>query len=251
MRDLDLTGLPQEAAVLLRPFAEETASKFSGRLVSLTVIGSCLTGDFIPGVSDINSVLVLPSTTVSDLDTLSKMGRYSAKRRIRVPIVMTRDYIQRSLDAFPVEFLDMKLFHKTVAGMDLFSDLVIERNPLRLQCERDIKAKLINLARGYVSCRGRARAIRILLLEAMPGYIAILRAMLFLLQGSQAPPGPKALVLSHAEAVFGVPMKALRDTMGLKTAGIGWRHGARPNDIFKELHGITHDLSAIMDNLPG
>jgi hypothetical protein len=108
----------------------------------------------------------------------------------------------------------MKLFHKTVAGMDLFSDLVIERNPRRLHCERDIKAKLINLARDYVSCRGRARAIRTLLLEAMPGYIAILGPCSFSSRDHRPHQAPRPWSSPMPRRSFGVPMKALRDNDG-------------------------------------
>ena len=62
MADFELRGIPGEAAKVFQPFAQELLTKFSSRLLSLSVTGSCITGDFVPGRSDINSVLALTQT---------------------------------------------------------------------------------------------------------------------------------------------------------------------------------------------
>ena len=133
MPDLTLNALPDEAATVFRPFAEELLARFSGDLLSISVTGSCITGDFIHGVSDINSVLVLAKAGVPELDVLASLSRFK-KKRIRVPLIMTEDDIRCSLDVFPIEFLDIRLHHATVFGPDLFTGLAIDRAQLRLQC---------------------------------------------------------------------------------------------------------------------
>ena len=249
MQDLNLTGIPREAADLFRPFAEACAARFSSIFRSLSVTGSCLTGDYIPGVSDVNSVLVLTRTDVTDLDVLASMGGRFRKKRIHSPLVMTGEYISRSLDVFAVEFLEMKLFHRTVLGEDPFHGLVIEKMPLRLQCERDLKGKLINLQRGYVSCEGRPKEVKGLLLEAFAGYFPLLRAMLYLMRIPEEPPAHKADVLSEAESVFDLPLKALRDIMTMKTGGVYPKDRASISALFQDLCRITHDLSIAVDAL--
>lgn len=249
MPEIDLTGIPREAADLFRPFAEACAVRFPAVFRSLSITGSCLTGDYMPGVSDINSILVLCRTDVADLDVLASMGGSFKKKRIRSPLVMTEEYIRRSLDVFAVEFLDIKLFHKTVLGTDPFRDISIEKVPLRLQCERDLKGKLINLQRGYVSCEGRTKDVRDLLLEAFPGYFPLLRAMLYLVQIPKEPPAHKTDVLFEAESVFDIPLKGLRDIMTLRTGGQHPSDRATMSALFQDVCRITHDLSVAMDTL--
>ncbi|HPI93975.1 MAG TPA: hypothetical protein PLT09_03075 [Deltaproteobacteria bacterium] len=246
----DLSGIPREAAETFRPFAEECAARFVASFRSLSVTGSCLTGDYLPGISDINSALVLTRTDVADLDILAAMGGHFRKKRIRAPLVMTEDYIGRSLDVFPIEFLDMKLFHRTVLGEDPFRGLDIQKQPLRLQCEHDLKGKLINLQRGYISCEGRAKDLKGLLVEAFPGYFPLLRAMLYLMQIPKEPPAHKADVLTEAESVFDIPLKGLRDIMTLKTGGTIPHDRASIIALFQDVCRITHDLSAAMDTFP-
>jgi len=43
---------------------------------------------------------------------------------------MTPTYIHKSLDVFPIEFLNMKLFHQTVFGEDIFQDVNIKNSNL-------------------------------------------------------------------------------------------------------------------------
>jgi hypothetical protein len=248
MADFELKGIPGEAAAVFQPFAQELLAKFSSRLLSLSVTGSCITGDFVPGQSDINSVLVLTQTDQPDLDILAAMSRFK-KRRIRSPLIMTEDYIRRSQDVFPIEFLDIKLFHQTIYGPDHFGKISIDKAQLRLQCERDLKGKLINLQRSYVSGEGRTREIRALLLEALPGFFALLRAMLFLVQAPKEPPARKTDVLIEAEAAYLISLTGLREIIALKANKSFFLNRDQIVGLFKEVYGITNELCVATDAL--
>jgi hypothetical protein len=191
---------------------------------------------------------VLTRTDQRELDILASMSGFK-KRRIRSPLIMTEEYISRSLDVFPMEFLDIKLFHKTVYGPDHFQKVAIDKAQLRLQCERDLKGKLINLQRGYVSCGGGTRMVRALLLEALPGFFTLLRAMLFLVQAPKEPPARKADVLTEAEAVYHIPLSGLREISALKADKGFFLNHEQIAGLFKEVYRITNDLSVATDAL--
>jgi len=246
MPELDLVALPQEAAAVFRPFAEELVKRFSTQILSITVIGSCLTGDYIFGVSDINSLLVLTKTDVPELDTLISLSHFK-KKRIRSPFIMTEDYISRSLEVFPIEFLDIKLIHKTVYGRDFFENLSINNAPLRIQCERDLKGKLIHLQRGYVACEGKPKKLKALLFEALPGYFPLLRSMLYLVH-DQEPPARKTDVLAKAEEEFHLPLTALGEIAALKGSRVSHDRNHMLN-LFREVSRITYELSVAADAL--
>ncbi len=248
MPDFDMTGMPGEAGKVFRPFAEELLRRFSASCLSISVTGSCITGDFVSGISDINSVLVLNKIDMEDLDTLVSLSRFK-KKRIRSPLIMTEEYIRRSLDVFPIEFLDIKLFHKTVFGTDFFERISLDKAQLRIQCERDLKGKLVNLQRGYVSCEGRTREIRSLLLQALPGYFALLRSMMYLVLAPKEPPARKEDVLHQSEDLFHINLSGLRGIMHLRGS-----QGFFPNrnevlKHFNEVCKITHELCVATDAL--
>lgn len=245
---LQSLGIRPEISKEVNAFVREITSCMP-QLIELALTGSCVTDDYIPGKSDINSVIVIKETDRSGLDALASMGRRYGKKRWAAPLIMTPEYIERSLDVFPIEFLDIKLIHWVVYGDDLFADLPLDRSFLRLQCERDLKAKLIHLHQGYISCAGREKGIRSLLLEAYPGYFPLFRAMLFLTEHGKTPSIPKARVLDDMEEGFLLSMQALREikATGLKK-GFGFNQGTA-KDIFFELYRITHELSLTIDRL--
>jgi len=250
MENMDLTGIPEEAARIVTPAAEYLARRIGRRIESFNVIGSCLTGDFVPGSSDVNTAIVVNAIDPGILDELATMGGSITSRRLPPPVLLTRDYIARSVDSFPVEFLDMALFHKVILGDDVLEEIRIERPPLRLQCERDLKAKLVNLARGYIVSRGDAKLVWDLLMQALPGYFPLLRAVLFLVTGEPRPPAHKDDVLTRVEDALRVSMSGLRDALKLKSGqGRPNRDRARLMSIFHSVYRTTHELSETMDTL--
>ncbi|HNY65849.1 MAG TPA: hypothetical protein PKM41_10445 [Deltaproteobacteria bacterium] len=244
-----LLSLGPQVRGVLESFLQETASAFPGGIACFAATGSCVTGDYVQGRSDINSVLVLTDMDPSVLDKLASMGRRYGKKRLRAPLLMTPEYIERSLDVFPIEFLDIKLIHQTLLGEDLFTDLPISKSMLRLQCERDLKAKLIHLHQGYISCSGGGRGLRALLVEAYPGFFPLFRAMLTVAQISTGPPILKDAVLSGMESTFAVglePFREIRAMAGKRGFGHDW---SVAKDVFNKVYKVTHELSLIMDRI--
>jgi hypothetical protein len=248
---LNLSGLVDSVASIIRSFAQEILSKIHAQVESIAITGSCLTGDYIHGKSDINSVLVPKEITVPVLDMLASMGKRYGKKGVRAPLIMTQDYIHRSLDVFPIEFLDIKLIHKTIYGDDMFSTLDIDKSMLRLQCERDLKAKLINLRQGYISCAGKKGDLTLLLLDAFPGFFPLFRAMLYIVQINKQPSLLKADVLTDVESTFDVPLDVLREIHSIKAKKKSSFSNEQAHRLFNEVYRVTNDFSLKMDKLFG
>lgn len=246
---IDLSGLPASASPNVRAFVQEIISKIHTQLESIAITGSCITGDYIHGKSDINSVLVLKEITPHVLDMLASMGKRYGKKRIRAPLIMTREYIRGSLDVFPIEFMDIKIIHSTIYGDEMFSHLEIDKSMLRLQCERDLKAKLINLRQGYISCAGKTSALTMLLIDAFPGFFPLFRSMLSLVQINKLPSLPKADVLSDIESTFDTHLDVLKEIQSIRGKKRARLSHEQANRIFNEVYRITHEFSLKMDKL--
>lgn len=246
---IHLPDIPLQAKGNVRSFLQDVLSSLPEEVLSVALTGSCVTGDYLPGRSDINSVVVLSGITPAILDTLASLGGRHGKKGISAPLVMTPEYIERSLDVFPVEFLDIKLIHITIYGREFFSDLAINKSLLRLQCERDLKSKLIHLQQGYISSSGKRRPLSLLLRDAYPGFFPLLRAMLSIVRISNPPPLPKEEVLSHIESTFGIsldPLRRIRDSAAKRYPGAGRQSMQK---LFAEVYKVTYDLSLVMDQL--
>jgi hypothetical protein len=249
MTETSLEPRDQRVRETAGAFLREALAAFPDGVASYALTGSCLTADYVPGSSDINSVLVLQDMSPEKLDALAAMGRRFGKKGFRAPLVMTPDYIERSLDVFPIEFLDIKLIHKTIHGAELFSGLTIAKPMLRLQCERDLKAKLINLRQGYISCSGDGKGLRALLHEAYAGYFPLFRAMLAVCGEGGEPPVLKGDVLTAMESRFGHGLDSLREIRAMGPAGFFSSGHGEAREIFNKVYKVTHELSLTMDRV--
>jgi hypothetical protein len=131
---------------------------------------------------------------------------------------MTPGYVQTSLDAFPVEFLDFKLIHRTVYGADILRDLQIAKPALRIQCEREVKTKLIGLRQGYISSLGKKEDLSSLLIRSVTGSMALFRAIMLLL-GSE-PPVPRREVIKKFKAATSIETDVFEKLLLIKAKAI-------------------------------
>lgn len=192
-----LEGVAPAVAEKIGPMVEEILTTYGSSIHSMHIVGSAVAPDYNEKTSDINSVVVLHSMDLKFVEFLAPLGKKYGKRRIAAPLIMTPEYIRRSLDAFPIEFHDFRLIHKTINGQDILSDLQIDRAHLRIQCEREIKTKLIGLRQGYISSLGKRDLLTSVLISSFTGCMALFRAIIVLLD--REPPIRRAEVVS----VFG------------------------------------------------
>ncbi len=107
MNDLNLK---KEISSTYKPFLDEILSGYKDNIHSINIIGSALTDDFDPKISDINSVFILKEMDLKFLELLAPMGKKYGKKKIAAPLIMTPDYIMKSLDVFPIEILNINSF---------------------------------------------------------------------------------------------------------------------------------------------
>lgn len=177
-----------------------------GRLRSVTVVGSALTDDFRPGISDVNTVIVLDEHTIAALNAVASLAKSRRRSGLSAPLMMTAPYIERSRDVFGVEFLDFQLTHQTVLGDDPFANLRFEKRDVRLQCERELKATLVRLRQGWVASAGDRRLVREILVATAKGLAPLMRAMLWLTDVDR--PKTMAATLTQASTRFHIDLDA-------------------------------------------
>ncbi len=197
---------------------EELLREHGSNVHSFHIVGSAVMPDFNEKLSDINSVAVLHNMDLKFISFLAPLGRKHGKKRIAAPLVMTPEYIHRSLDVFPIEFLDFRLIHRTIYGIDILKDLQIDRPHLRLQCEREIKTKLINVRQGYISSLGKKEHLGAVLVRSITSSMAFFRAVITLL--GKEPPIPRADTVSEFGAATKIETGIFTELLALKAGAI-------------------------------
>ncbi|RJR17144.1 MAG: hypothetical protein C4581_08530 [Nitrospiraceae bacterium] len=246
MPDLSHHSLQPAAAKRIKPFLDEILEKYRDRIHSIHITGSAITDDYDDNVSDVNSIFTLKEMDLKFLELLAPLGRKYGKSRVAAPLIMTPEYVNSSLDVFPVEFLNFKLIHATIFGEDIFNDIEINRTDLRHQCERELKTKLIWLRQGYLSSLGNSKSLTERFAKSITGYIPLFRALIVLF-GKEPPVKQDDVItaLSHAmdinTDVFSKVLQEKHDRIKLSIDEL--------NTIFEAYYTATEKLRKMVDEI--
>jgi predicted nucleotidyltransferase len=151
---------------------------FGDGLVSIICFGSAARGEYLPGKSDINFMIVLEDHAIESLEEAFDVIARWGKRNVATPVFVTEAYVLSSVDVFPIEYLDMQRGYILLHGKDVLAELAFEEEHIRLQCEREVKGKLLLLRERFVETRGKARAVATLIGESLGAFIAVFEALL-------------------------------------------------------------------------
>ena len=177
-----MAKIPDQPQEVFVPLTQDYLKVFGGELVSLIVYGSAAAGSYVKGKSDINLLVVLSPAGIKKLDAAFDTVKCWKKRKVATPLVITKVFIEASLDSYPIEFLNMKNSHILVYGENVLANLAFQPADLRLQIEREIKGKIILLTQGYLETGGSARALKQLIRNSYTAFISIFNALLYLKQ---------------------------------------------------------------------
>lgn len=246
MRKPIFTDLIPSVANKISPLVDEIIQEHSQNVHSIHIVGSAVIPDYDEKLSDINSLVILHNMNLKFITFLAPLGKKYAKKRISAPLVMTPEYIRKSIDAFPVEFLDFKLIHKTVYGEDIFSNIAIDKHSLRLQCERDIKIKLMGLRQGFLASLGKKEHLAGGLVRSITGTIALFRAIIVLL--GKEPPLSRTDVINALGVEAGIETDIFKKLLMLKGGTV------KPTDrelrsLFEEYYNVLESIERITDDL--
>jgi hypothetical protein len=122
---------------------------------------------------------------------------------------MTPEYIRRSADVFPLEFLEIQTMGRTVLGTDYFAPLRFERDNVRLQCEREIKSELLQLNQGLLAAAGNTRWLAEFCRAETERVIRVLRGVLHLADAPAAVLSTE--ILQRGAEVTGLKLAAVSD----------------------------------------
>jgi hypothetical protein len=165
---------------VLKKIVQALIDALGDQLSSIVLYGSAARGDFYAKTSNFNLLIVCQDLTPAILAKLS--GPLSRWRRQGQPSpsIFSRTILEQAADVFPIEFLDIKHRRVTLYGTDPFAEIEIHLDHLRLQCERELREKLMRLREGYIECHSRPRDLKRLLTSSFTTFVAIFRGCLHL-----------------------------------------------------------------------
>lgn len=187
---------------------------------SAVVYGSVARGENIPGLSDINLLLVLDRLTSDILSRLEPPFSAWVEQNLPPPLLMTRAEWERASDVFPVEISDMKTAYRTLRGADPVAGMVISRADHRRALERDFRGKLNRLRQAFVPSERDPESLGIFARRSIASVAVLYRSLLVLLK--HPVPGDMNSVFTQAGRMVGFDPATLLD-IAAHRGDQGWK----------------------------
>jgi len=187
---------------------EKTISEFVTRLQaaaganleSVILFGSAVAGDFHPEFSNVNLFCVVRDSSFAALQALAPAVKWWNAQKQPPPLFMTRGEIERSVDVFTIELIDMQQHHRVLFGEDVVQGLAIPANLHRVQVEYELREKLALLRHHMLLASGNDSRLWDLLVRSVSSFATLFRHALIVL-GHDAPVGKREAVVALSKRI--------------------------------------------------
>jgi len=244
-----IEGLPDDTQKLLQTYVKEVKGAFGEQLEGLLLYGSAVRGEFLPGRSNLNFLLLVSSYSSAVLKQYSTLHRRWSKEQIVAPLFLTEEEIHMSAAVFPLEFLEIQEQHRVLSGRDPFIGFHVKTDQLREAVLQGLTSHVLRLRQRYVEGGGSDEATMILLPLSITSTLPLLRGVQRILGRP---------VLSHSEAVIAdvagqlkLDLQGLLDAWSLKRGQIspGPREAPRFFDRYLQAATLlTHAVNQLLQS---
>ncbi len=211
--------IPESVRETLRPYLAQAQALFGTALEAVILYGSAAGGEYLPGRSNINLLILLARQDTDLLKQYAALHKRWKKEQIVVPLFLTQAELRSSVELFPLEYLEIQEQHVLLAGRDPFPEIRIDGRNLRLQCEQELRGNLLRLRQRFVEGGASTEAITILLPLSLTALLPCLRG---LLRAAGNPIGRSSEdVLKAVQQQWNVDCSAFQDVLSLKRGIIG------------------------------
>jgi len=241
-----MAKVPNNPQEIFRELTDDFKMVFGDALLSVILYGSGASGHYIPGKSDLNFLIILTEEGMGNLDNAIRAVARWRKQKVAIPLFMTKAEVSSSLDSYPIEFLTMIKHYMPVYGEDVLGGLSIEPFQLRVQCERELKGKILHLRSGLLKAGGQAKQVRELIKASLTAFISIFKALLYL-KGMDIPQSRRDVIRSVAK-VYAIDPDVFLKCTDIKE-GIDRIPMSGIQTVFKAYQEEIEKLSRIVDRM--
>ena len=147
MTTTQVAQLPPQVEKSLQELTQQLSQICQENLISLVLYGGLVRGTYSEARSDINLMLVLGKADGAALQALAA-PLTAARRKSNVePILLEHSEIARMADVFPTKILDIQRSHRVLTGRDVFGEISVTPEHIRLSLEQGLRNTQLRLRR--------------------------------------------------------------------------------------------------------
>jgi predicted nucleotidyltransferase len=165
---------------LLQQFSKRAQETLGPKLHSVVLYGSAATGEFDPGRSDVNLLVLVKPLDFEALQDARPLLNWWLEQGCSWPLLLEVDEFLRSGDAFPMELTDIFATHRTLYGDFTLEAPQIDSALHRAQLEHELRSKLLRLRQKAIALLDQPKELLRLLENSVPTFLLLLRHTLLL-----------------------------------------------------------------------
>lgn len=207
-KNAGVDGLPASVKERLTEFTKNLETALGENLVGILVHGSVVRGEYRPGESDVDVIVILDKADFAHLEAIGnamQLARYSA--RIEA-MILTESEIAGASDAFPLLYDEIKQRHVLLTGRDPFKAVEVHDTHRRLRIEQELREAQIRLRRAVTDAFGAREAIAGAVVRKIKQVRAPLHALLAL-KGIESGADLPSVIAKVGET-YGIDVASLR-----------------------------------------
>jgi len=188
------------------------------------------------GDGSLHSCAVVDDLSFKDLTRCLPFTARWHQRRVAVPLMLSQDELQRTLDIFPLEYAAIAADHVLIrGGRDPFAGLAVPAADLRRAVEAQAKSHLIHLREAYLESHGESTRIA-QVIAASGGPLRALLHNVARLHDAAVTTMPDEALAATAEARMGMPAAVVREVLAASAAG--------PSNVTDPSHLLARYIAA-------
>jgi hypothetical protein len=204
----DVPPAPGTILEAARAWLEPVRRALGGEFIACYLTGSVLHQGFDPARSGVNLLILVRALDMDVLDRVAAAMPAPARDKPRMdPLLLSERQMRTSLDAFSIEWTEIVEMHLLLDGEDVLATLVVPRENLRLQCENELRTKLLTLRQAYLQARGDATGLETVLKSAASSFATLFRTLLRL--GGETPASGTPQVMDRVAEVYHLDARTL------------------------------------------
>ncbi len=134
----------------MEKFIDNLKNILQERLLSVFMYGSKVKYSQELVKTDMNVMVIVKNLSGSDIRACSEIVNKWMKAKNPIPVFMDREEWFHSSDVYAMEYADIKAEHRILYGEDLISDLNVDPDNIRFQCEQETKNLLMRFRQFYL-----------------------------------------------------------------------------------------------------
>ncbi|MCS6284878.1 MAG: hypothetical protein H8K08_05560 [Nitrospira sp.] len=238
-----IDGLPDEYLQQLRAYVKDVQRLYGDALDGVLLYGSAVRGEFLPGRSNLNVVLIVKSARADQLKKYGAVHRRWAKEQVVVPLFVTQADLPAMSLVFPLEYLEIQEQHRLLAGQDPFVGFKVDQRHLLAEVLQSLRGNLLRVRQRFIEGGGSEEAITILLPLSLTAMLPVLRGVQRLLGRPVLSQGEP--LLKDFETFLSIDLSGLRDAWLLKRGQISPGQKEIPRLMERYLESLERLVQAV------